>query len=88
MAVHLGRIRKYFLNSKIALLVRAPDLADGDFLMTDDGLDEAIAKLQRLKAKEPAPRITSRVISCRRAPSAMRMPISCVRRASPYDNTP
>jgi hypothetical protein len=46
---HLEDIATMFRSPKITLIVRAPDLSDGDVVVTDDDLDAAIASLQRLK---------------------------------------
>ena len=49
----LDRIMKRFKNPKVTLIVRAPDLPDGDVVIGNDNLDEAIAAVQRLKDREP-----------------------------------
>lgn len=52
IAHHLDQIGRFFKNPKITLVVRAPDLADGDLVMTADNLDDAIAAIQRLQARQ------------------------------------
>jgi hypothetical protein len=49
---HLERIAGYFTSPKITLIVRAPQLEDGDLILTDDNLDEAIAAILKLKGQE------------------------------------
>lgn len=44
---HLNRIAELFKNPKITLVVRSPDLPDGDLIMTHDDLGEVIASLER-----------------------------------------
>ena len=50
VAGHMDEILGYFkLGRKITVLVRSPDLPDGDFLMTSDTPDEILAAIQRRK---------------------------------------
>jgi hypothetical protein len=51
IADSLEDIRRLFKNPKITLIVRSPDLADGDVVMSDDDLDQAIASLRHLQEK-------------------------------------
>lgn len=46
--------RRFKPGTKIAVLVRAPDFPDRDFLMTDDSIDELITMLQRCKERATA----------------------------------
>jgi hypothetical protein len=50
---HLDRIIRMFKNPKVTLIVRAPDLPDGDVVIGNDDLDAAIVAIQRLKDREP-----------------------------------
>ena len=50
---HLEQIACCFKNPKVTLLVRSPDLADGDFILTDDELEAAVAAIQRLADRSP-----------------------------------
>lgn len=52
LAVHLEQISELFKNPKITLVVRSPDLPDGDVVLTDDELDKAIAAIERLKGRD------------------------------------
>lgn len=45
----LEKIAKLFKNPKITLVVRAPDLADGDVVITDDELEPVIASLRKTR---------------------------------------
>ena len=49
----LDRISKRFVRPKLTLVVRAPDLPDGDVVIGDDDLDMAIAAIERLKSRQP-----------------------------------
>jgi hypothetical protein len=45
---YMDRIVKLFKpGAKITVIVRSPDYADRDFIMSDDDLEEAIAALRR-----------------------------------------
>lgn len=44
----LRRIARRFKNPKITLIVRNPDLADGDVVLTDDDPQKAIEAIQKL----------------------------------------
>lgn len=48
----LDRIKARFLNPKITLIVRNPDVADGDIVLTDDDPLLAIEALEKLIAEE------------------------------------
>ena len=48
-----------FKNPKVTLIVRAPDLPDGDVVIGNDDLDAAIAAINRLKARTPTVSPTS-----------------------------
>jgi hypothetical protein len=52
LSFDLDRIARRFRNPKITLIVRAPDLEDGDVVIGNDDLDAAIAAIQRLKERE------------------------------------
>jgi hypothetical protein len=54
-AAHLDRIRRNFKNPKITLIVRSPESDEGDFVLTEDDLDEAIKALERSKARPEIP---------------------------------
>ena len=49
----LDRISKRFVRPKLTLVVRAPDLPDGDVVIGDDDLDMAIAAIERMKHRQP-----------------------------------
>jgi hypothetical protein len=54
ISTHLSEIAALFTQPpKITIVIRTPWLPDGGVLLTDDDLDEAIAEILRLKAKEP-----------------------------------
>jgi hypothetical protein len=44
---HLAAIAGLFKNPKVTLVVRAPDLSDGDVVLTDDDLKSVIASLEK-----------------------------------------
>lgn len=53
VANHCGEISDLFKRgAKVTVLVRNPDLEDGDMLVTDDQIDLVIAALGKLKEKE------------------------------------
>lgn len=52
---YLEQIAKHFKSCKITLIVRSPELNDGDVLLSDDNLDEAIAAIRRLQARDIDP---------------------------------
>lgn len=47
----LNQIGEEFLQPKITLVVRAPQLDDGDLVMTNDDPAKAIAAIERLVAR-------------------------------------
>lgn len=49
----LDRIKKRFKECKVTLVVRNPALADGDVVIGDDNLDDAIAAINRMRARKP-----------------------------------
>ena len=51
---HLDAIKRLWKNPKLTLLIRNPDLQDGDFVMTDDTLEAAISALQKRQKADPA----------------------------------
>lgn len=53
IAPHLDAIAKLFRNPCVTLFVRAPDLKDGDFVMTTDTYREIITGLQALEKRFP-----------------------------------
>lgn len=55
IAESLEDIAAYFVAPKLTLVVRAPDLEDGDVVITTDNLDEAIKAIERLKASPAHP---------------------------------
>ena len=48
---HLAAIGQLFKNPKITLLVRAPDVEDGDLILTADDPDSVIAALKKTWGK-------------------------------------
>lgn len=54
IADHLDAIKAFFKAPKLTLIVRAPELADGDLVMTDDRIADAVAALERMRPKEPS----------------------------------
>jgi len=51
---YLNGIGELFKNPKITLVVRAPQLDDGDVVMTNDDLTEAIRAIEKSRAAEAA----------------------------------
>lgn len=49
----LDNICRKFKNPKVTLVVRAPDLEDGDIVIGNDDLNSAIAAIRRLKDRTP-----------------------------------
>jgi len=49
----LDGICQKFRHPKVTLVVRAPELEDGDVVIGNDDLDLAIAAIQRLQARTP-----------------------------------
>ncbi len=49
LSEHMAKIAEYFKHPRITLVVRSPELPDGDVVLTDDDLDAAIAAITRLK---------------------------------------
>ena len=49
----LDRICKRFKNPKITLVVRAPQLEDGDLVIGNDDLTSAIGAIRRLQERAP-----------------------------------
>jgi len=52
LSADLERIASRFKSPKLTLVIRAPDLADGDVVLSDDDLDEAIGAIERLKSRD------------------------------------
>lgn len=50
LACDLEEIAARFKNPRMTLIVRSPDLEDGDIVISDDDLDTAIASIQKLRA--------------------------------------
>ena len=48
---YLQRIAGHFKNPKITLVIRNPDLADGDVVLSDDDPEAAIVAIRRLQEK-------------------------------------
>jgi hypothetical protein len=54
IAEHLESIKAMFKDgAKITLIVRNPNLKDGDVLLTDDVVNEAVKALRKLSRLEP-----------------------------------
>lgn len=51
LSADLDRIARRFKDPKITLVVRAPELKDGDVVLTNDNLESAIEAIRRLEAK-------------------------------------
>ncbi len=49
---HLNAIAEYFKEPKLTLIVRAPNLADGDLVLTNDSLDDVLASITKMKDRE------------------------------------
>ena len=47
----LDRIYARFKNPKITLIIRSPDISDGDVVISNDDLESAIGAVRRLQAK-------------------------------------
>ena len=50
----LDSVARKFKNPKMTLVVRAPDLPDGDVVIGNDDLDAAIGAINRLKNRNPS----------------------------------
>lgn len=50
----LAEMAVYFKNPKMTLVVRAPQLADGDLILTDDSLADALIAIERLRSRQDA----------------------------------
>lgn len=50
IADSLEDIRRLFVNPKITLIVRNPDVSDGDVILTDDDFEKAIEAIRHLQA--------------------------------------
>lgn len=55
IAEHLDAIREHFKAPKVTLVVRAPSVADGDLVMTDDDPTAAIFAIRRLISRTQTP---------------------------------
>lgn len=53
IAFRLDAIAGHFKNPKVTLVVRSPDLDDGDLIMTADNLADVIAAVDRLRMRQP-----------------------------------
>ena len=49
----LDSVCRKFKHPKVTLVVRAPDLEDGDVVIGNDDLDAAIAAIERMKNRKP-----------------------------------
>ena len=49
IAEYAGDIAAMFKNPKVTILVRAPDLEDGDVVVSDDDLGQAALALEHLR---------------------------------------
>ena len=54
IAPHLEAIERLFKSPVLTLVVRAPQLPDGDLVMTQDEPAKIIASVQKLMARTPA----------------------------------
>lgn len=64
IAAHMEGIKILFKNPRLTLVVRNPDLTaqglDGDCVITDDDLDEAVKAIQKRQAEiNPPPQVVS-----------------------------
>ena len=50
---HLDAIKALFKNPKLTIVVRNPDLRDGDVIVTNDDLDLVIQAIEKNKARPP-----------------------------------
>jgi len=51
LADDMARVARRFKSCKVTLVVRNPDLADGDVVLTDDDPEMAIAAIRKLAFK-------------------------------------
>jgi len=51
---HIEAIERLFKNPRVTLLVRAPDLPDGDLMLTQDDEATICEAVRRQMAKKPA----------------------------------
>ncbi len=54
ISIYLNKIGKMFKNPKITLIVRSPDIENGDMMLSNDDLNEAINSLEEFREKELA----------------------------------
>lgn len=55
---HLETIAQMFKNPVITVLVRSPDLPNGDFILTNDSFTEVINAVRKMKEAEGVPGMT------------------------------
>jgi hypothetical protein len=53
IGLHLEQISRLFKNPKITLVVRSPQLNDGDVILTDDNLESVVAAIRNLQGRMP-----------------------------------
>jgi hypothetical protein len=53
VAPKLDAIRELFKNPIVTLVVRSPDLPDGDFIMSEDDPSAVIASIEKTWGKSP-----------------------------------
>ena len=51
LANYCGKIAALFKNPKVTIIVRNPDLPDGDVMVGDDAPESVIAAIERLEQK-------------------------------------
>lgn len=53
VAEHAGQVADLFKpGARVTILIRNPQLEDGDIVVSDDSMESVIAAVQRLKEKE------------------------------------
>jgi len=52
VAYHLDRIGRLFKAPKLTIVIRSPQLEDGDIILTDDDLPQVVAAIERLRARQ------------------------------------
>ena len=51
---HLEAIERLFTAPKVTLVIRNPELEDGDLIVTNDSFDDAIEAIKNLKDRKDA----------------------------------
>lgn len=49
---HMGEIKLLFKNPKVTIVVRNPDLKDGDLIVTEDNIYDVIASIKKLQERD------------------------------------